>query len=602
MVLHRAILYSILTCLFFITNYGSAQNNDVKVANEYFNKRDYAKAYDYYKKLIKSNSQRKYIYNNYVSSVRKLGEYDKGLNQIQKLIKQEPTSFAYRVDEILLTEESGKSDKSAQQFEKLKKETKASKLDVDKVYNFLALRQMNNIAIELLLESRKALKSKYEYAEELSILYKNLGKKDLMLEELLNLLAGNGRNISNVQNSLQLTLQTQKDYDLVIDKIYARLSERENIDYNQLLVWIYMQQKDFYNAFIQQKSVDKLERQQGRELIELGDIASLNQDYKTAIKIYSYVTEKYPESYDFVRTKRKLIQTKETLAKQKYPVDTAVIKEIIDDYEAMISKSRNIRENAKAKISQAKLYAVYLKDEEKAITLLKQIINNLRLGKTIQSQAKIFLADIYVLQNETGEAMLTYMQVERTMADDELGNISKLKTAKVSYFEGEFELAQAHLDILKRATQRKIANDAQDLSLLIKGNLDLDTTSIPMEKYSKTELLIFQKRYNEALNLLAWINKEYPGHSLTDEIHFQRGKIYLETNEYQKAVQELQKVIDVSESVLTDDALYMIADIYEHRLKDKEKAKEYYKKLLLEQAGSIHVEEARKRYYELVGS
>ena len=521
MVLHRAILYSILTCLFFITNYGSAQNNDVKVANEYFNKRDYAKAYDYYKKLIKSNSQRKYIYNNYVSSVRKLGEYDKGLNQIQKLIKQEPTSFAYRVDEILLTEESGKSDKSAQQFEKLKKETKASKLDVDKVYNFLALRQMNNIAIELLLESRKALKSKYEYAEELSILYKNLGKKDLMLEELLNLLAGNGRNISNVQNSLQLTLQTQKDYDLVIDKIYARLSERENIDYNQLLVWIYMQQKDFYNAFIQQKSVDKLERQQGRELIELGDIASLNQDYKTAIKIYSYVTEKYPESYDFVRTKRKLIQTKETLAKQKYPVDTAVVKEIIDDYEAMISKSRNIRENAKAKISQAKLYAVYLKDEEKAITLLKQIINNLRLGKTIQSQAKIFLADIYVLQDETGEAMVTYMQVERTMVDDELGNLSKLKTAKVSYFEGEFELAQAHLDILKRATQRKIANDAQDLSLLIKGNLDLDTTSIPMEKYSKTELLIFQKRYSEALNLLAWINKEYPGHSLTDEIHFQ---------------------------------------------------------------------------------
>lgn len=602
MVLNRAILYSFFIGLFLISSTASAQSNNVKVANEYFNKRDYEKAYDYYKKLVKDDQNRKYVYNNYVGSVRKLGFYNKGLDQIEKLLKREPQNLAYQVDKILLLTENNNEAKANSAFQKLQKTTTASKIDTKKAYNFLALRQMNDLAIELLKESRLSLKQKYIYAEELSVLYKNKGQKELMFTELLNILEDNPREAESVQNSLAVSLSTKKDYDIVINKIYERLGEKNNISYNELLVWLYMQQKDFYNAFLQQKTIDKQTSiQRGRELIELGDIASLNMDYKTAIKIYTYVTEEYPTEYHYISTKRKLIQTKEILAKEQYPVNKERIQEIIADYDLLLSKSRRIEENARININKAELYALYLGDVPSAIKTLSSISETPRLNRKLRSEAKIMLGDIYTLQDDTGESMLMYMQVEREMPDDELGNIAKLKTAKVFYYDGEFELSQAHLDILKRATQRKIANDAQDLSLLIKGNLALDTTSIPMELYAKTELLIYQKKYNRALEELDKINSLYPGHSLADEIHYQRAKVYSSMTDYSNSAIELEKVIKDTESVYKDDALIMLAETYDNRLRDKEKAKERYKQLLIECAGSIHVEKARKRYYEMTG-
>ena len=204
-----------------------------------------------------------------------------------------------------------------------------------------------------------------------------------------------------------------------------------------------------------------------------------------------------------------------------------------------------------------------------------------------------------MIEGNIAEASLEYMQVERMIEDDDLGHIAKLKTAKSFYYDFEFELAQEQLDVLKRATTRKIANDAQDLSLLIKGNYDLDTTGEALGKYAQTELLIYQKRYAEALQTLDSLNTKFPNHSLKDELHFQKAQIYVQTNKIELAVEELKIVILDKESVLADDAMIQLAQLYDYKLKNYPEAKEYYKKLLIEHPGSIYVAEARKKYYEM---
>ena len=50
-----------------------------------------------------------------------------------------------------------------------------------------------------------------------------------------------------------------------------------------------------------------------------------------------------------------------------------------------------------------------------------------------------------------------------------------------------------------------------------------------------------------------------------------------------------------------DDALYNLALIYDNDKNDKEKAKEFYKKLLFDYKDSIYGVDARKRYRELSG-
>jgi TolA-binding protein len=53
--------------------------------------------------------------------------------------------------------------------------------------------------------------------------------------------------------------------------------------------------------------------------------------------------------------------------------------------------------------------------------------------------------------------------------------------------------------------------------------------------------------------------------------------------------------------ILADDALMQLGDIYENRLRNPEKAMEYYRIIMFDYKGSLHVIEARKRFRILSG-
>ena len=56
MIVNRTKYFGFLI-LFFAPLLGTTQNYDTQIANEYFNKHDYEKSYDYYRKLIKNENE-----------------------------------------------------------------------------------------------------------------------------------------------------------------------------------------------------------------------------------------------------------------------------------------------------------------------------------------------------------------------------------------------------------------------------------------------------------------------------------------------------------------------------------------------------------------
>jgi TolA-binding protein len=212
------------------------------------------------------------------------------------------------------------------------------------------------------------------------------------------------------------------------------------------------------------------------------------------------------------------------------------------------------------------------------------------------------LGDIYLLKSEPWEATLLYSQVEKTHKEMQLGHEAKLRNAKLSYYKGDFELAQEHLDILKLATSREIANDAMDLSLLITDNTGLDSSTTALAEYAASELLIFQNKLDQAQGKLDQMLRKYQGHSLTDEIYFLKANIYMKVGNFQQAITNLGQIVaNPQYDILSDDALFLMAKIYEENLNDKEKAKELYNSLLVKYPGSIFTVDARKRFRKLRG-
>jgi tetratricopeptide (TPR) repeat protein len=198
--------------------------------------------------------------------------------------------------------------------------------------------------------------------------------------------------------------------------------------------------------------------------------------------------------------------------------------------------------------------------------------------------------------------MLYYAQVEKDLKEHPIGHEAKLRIAKISYYHGDFQWAQAQLGTLKASTSKLIANNAMELSLLITDNFNLDTTEISMRAFANADLLHYQQKYDEAILKYDSVLTAFPGHSLSDEIYMRKAAIYLNNGKVEDALANYEKIeADWSYDILADDALYKRAKIYDTILKDSEKAMKLYEQILLEHNSSIYVAESRKRFRDLRG-
>jgi len=249
----------------------------------------------------------------------------------------------------------------------------------------------------------------------------------------------------------------------------------------------------------------------------------------------------------------------------------------------------------------ARLEAYYIKNYENAIKDYEELIEMPRLDNSFKALCKLDLGDIYLLKGEQWDAMLLYGQVDKDFKEEPLGQEAKYRNAKLSYYIGEFEWARAQLDVLKTATTQLIANNAMELSLLIQDNT-LDSIEEPLLLFAKADLFFYQNKTAEALQLLDSIDTEYPRHSLADDILMKRAEISYQNRDYAKCQSYLNLLLkEHGSDILGDNALFMLADMTEHKLNDKETAKKLYEDFLATYPGSFYTAEVRKRFRALRG-
>jgi tetratricopeptide (TPR) repeat protein len=107
---------------------------------------------------------------------------------------------------------------------------------------------------------------------------------------------------------------------------------------------------------------------------------------------------------------------------------------------------------------------------------------------------------------------------------------------------------------------------------------------------------------NKAFKILDSINILFPANSLADDILMVKSKIYIHSNQLDQAVVNLQTIIEnFSSDLWGDDALFILADLYETKLNQPEKAIELYQKIINDYSDSLYIIEARKRFRQLRG-
>ena len=212
------------------------------------------------------------------------------------------------------------------------------------------------------------------------------------------------------------------------------------------------------------------------------------------------------------------------------------------------------------------------------------------------------MADILVFDEKFNEALIYYSQVQNKVQNDVLAQEARFKVARTSYFKGDFEWAQVQLDVLKKSASQLIANDAMQLSLMIRDNSLEDSTQTALKKFATADLRALQNKNVEAITLLKDILTNHKGEEIEDEALLKMGMIYEKLNQFENAEAQYLKLIELyKEDILADDAHFKLAKLYETYLGQPEKAKELYEQIIFNFQDSIYFVEARKRYRMLRG-
>lgn len=612
------------------------ENQEIQIANEYLLRGEKNRALAAYQQLAKNPQNTSAIHNSYFNLMVEMGNFKQAEDYIERIIRREDR-LNYRLDLGILYLRSGDVTKADKYLKTFIKANAEDAYKTKTISDYLASRNLVDYSIFSLQQSRVAANNQHIFALELANLYRIQGKRDEMVSEYLDYVTQTPTNSGYIKNLMQLLLTKPEELESLEKLLTDRVQKNQDSEvFSDLLIWTNLQSKNFYGAFIQARAYDKRFRKEQSKTLEIAQIALNNKDYKNADKAFLYVIKEFAATPNFLPAQLGLIRTREAQVKNSFPVNKDSVRYLIREFAQFRSRYPDHPSSFDARLSEALLHAYYLNELDSSVVVLNRLIGDLKAPAQLRNQSKVELGDIYLLKEEPWEATLLYSQVEKSQRETPLGYEAKLRNAKLSYYKGDFKLAQEHLDILKQATTREIANDALDLSMRIKENTAFDSTGAGLKEFAAIELLLAQNKMTEALPRLeqfqpkkkVWLSVtelfeiNYTGKilekkdglslveivdpkmasTIQDDVYWLEANIRMKQGQFQQAIALLEKIVkEYPEEILTDDAVFLQADIYERHLKNKDKAMEIYRDFLNKYPGSVYAAEARKRFRNLRG-
>jgi len=583
-----------------------SQTNDLQnmanLASKYYQDKEFGKAAELYEQLYSSTKSEGY-FNIYFDCLLGIPDFEKAEKAVKKGLRGNSADSYWYVQWGFLKKAQGQMAESGKMYEKAISALSDNPTEYPNLANQFINRREYEFAEKVYVKAR-ASQNPAIYNYELARIYYYMRNYDRMLNEYLEWMKQKESNLEIVKSNLQSVLSMDNDGDIskqLKNYVLKRIQqEPDQLIYNRLLIWLFIQDKNFVAATRQAIALDKRTGSEDANVFELANVSASNKYYDEAAKAYDYLISKgkKAEYYNMASQQRMRMNYDRFVDEGVLDVNRA--KELQNLFNQTFITLGLSAETVDLQIAYAHLLAFYLNQPSEAI---KTLTNGLAMaGVNMQqiSALKAELSDVYVYSGDLWEAVISYSQVIESNKATPLGDDVKFKKAKLGYYMGNFRWAKAQLDALRASTSKLIANDAMDLSLFISENLEDDSLATPLKIFARADLHLFRNNFTEALAALDSVSKLYPDNSLIDDVDFRKAGILQKQGKYEEASVLLNSIVkDHSWEMLADDALFQLATIYENKLNRKQEAMELFKKMLTDYPGSVYVVDARAEYRKM---
>ena len=567
--------------------------NSSSLAESYFREGEYEKASQIYESLEKNNPFNTRYLKRLITCYQETSNYEKAADLLQKKLLNNPSQQYLRI-------EIGYNFDRQQKTALAKKEYDFA---VDAITSNPSLGgimgrmfQQNNLldyAIEAYSKTMRLYKNaSYEF--QIAQIYGEKGEFEKMFDSYTQLIDKDENYLGGVQRftSRYINEDATNSNNIAFKKSLLKksISNPKNV-WNELLSWLFTKQKEYGKAFIQEKALFNRDPAYIETVFRLAKIAFENNDNTTAKKCFDFILEKT----NFIEEK---------ITAELYLLKIAVkttAKNSASLFEKTLQEYGVNRNSLEIQLEFADYLTFKINNPSKAIEVLEKALL-LSTSKFKNARIKLKLGEVLVFTGRFNKALLYFSQVQTQLKNHPLSQQARFKVAQTSYFKGDFKWAKSQLKILKGSTTQLIANDAVDLFLVISDNEPKDSIPSGLIDFAKADLLAYQNKNTEAIAIYSAMAQKYQGQNIEDDVLFNQATLYLKENQYENTISNLLKIISINaEGILVDDSYYLLAEVYKNKIKDTEKASEYYQKIIFEKPSSIYLVDARKKYREIRG-
>lgn len=575
---------------------GSAISQNDIIAKEYFKNGEYEKALIEYKKLYSNATSNINYINQIISTHQELEQYDEAESFLQNLLER--INYPAFIVELGYNYQLKNDLVNAQVY--YKKALESIDTKPSNVFSVARSFQNHSLLDEAIIayENAMVLNPDFNFNLQLAQIYGEQGNIERMFNSYINFVEVNPATVRDIKRSINdfITEQSTSGNNILFRKILLKkIQEQPNLLWNDLLSWLFVQQKDFNKAFTQEKAIFNRNQQSLSRIEDLALITLNENENETAKEILTYLTENAQDSDTKLEAHNNLLQLQiKESSKEQYITIKNTYLELFKIF-GLQTQTLNLQ------ISYAHFLAFYMNETKDATSFLENILI-LPINELEKAKVKLELGDILLLQEKFNQALIYYTQIQRNLKNSTISQEARFKVAKASYYKGDFKWAESQLKILKASTSQLIANDALDLKLLISDNKYEDSLQSALKLYAKADLLAFQNRNEEAILLLDKILKDHKTEPIIAQALYKQAQLFEMKSQFEKAKDNYETIIEnYRDGILIDDAYYHLAEIYQKQLNLPEKAKQLYEQIIFNHADSIYFVEARKRFRLLRG-
>jgi len=589
---------NLIVFIFIVLIHLGSYAQDQIIARQYFEEGNFEKAAVYYERFYRNNPQQTGVIAPLVETYQQLEKYEEAESLLLEAaagVMTNPVLFI----EIGYNYSLMKAPKKAEDY--YSKAIASLTKNPNYAYILGKTFREKSLLDQAITTYQKAmeLNNQLNFDFDLATIYGERGEVEHMYAMYLELIKKSPNLSPTIKRNLGrfVTEDPNAKNNILFKKALLRKTQSEpDVLWNEMLSWMFVQQKDYNNAFVQEKAIYKRSDAKTLSNIEdLGMLALESQDTDTAYSIYNFIMTNAKDLELVIQAKLSLITIQVSNSEQR------VHKAIKDDFEQLLSEYGSGVNTLMVQMEYAKFLAFQMREPSNAEQLLKEALT-LQVDRFKKAQLKIALADVLVYDKKFNQALIYYIQVQKDLKNDVWGQYARFKVAQTSFYKGDFSWAETQLKVLKSSTSQLIANDALELKLLISDNIQQDSTHAALKLYAKADLMAYQNNTNESIAILQEILEKHKGESIEDQALLKQGMLLEKIEQYDRAALNFEKIIAFfPDGILMDDALFHLGVLNLNKRMMPEEAKKLLERIIFEHQDSIHFVQARDLYRSIRG-